>query len=302
MENKPLVSVVIPSYKRTPAVVERALESVLKQTYDNLEVIVVDDSPADYELRDQVRDAVLKHGDKVKYIRHDKNMGACVARNTGIDNSTGEYIAFLDDDDVWKEEKIELQVKKIQETNAGMVYCDNISIDEATGDASRCNQEFFSGNIYEELMRRNFIGGTSFGLVKKECFENCGKFDPLQPAAQDYDMWVRIAEKYEIEYVNEPLLFYYINEGECITKNTSKRLKGHELLLEKHKDYLKNHPKTMAIRKRYIAALYAQNGKFFKSFSSLLCAYRKDLFNIKENFAATKKAAKEYIKSKIKKG
>ena len=79
MENKPLISAVITSYKRTPEVVERALKSILSQTYENLEIIVVDDSPADYKLRDQVRDTVIKYGDKVKYIRHEKNMGACVA-------------------------------------------------------------------------------------------------------------------------------------------------------------------------------------------------------------------------------
>ena len=302
MGNKPLISAVITSYKRTPEVVERALKSILSQTYENLEIIVVDDSPADFKLRDQVRDTVIKYGDKVKYIRHEKNMGACVARNTGIDNSKGEYLAFLDDDDVWDKDKIKLQFEKMQESDAGLVYCDDILLNEVTDEKSKCNNvKFYRGNVYDILMKGNFIGGVSFPLIKRECFDTCGKFDPQQPAAQDYDMWVRIAEKYEIDYVDKPLVIYYVHEGECITKNPSKRIKGHERLLEKHRNYLRKHPKILAIRKRYIAVLYAQGGRLSKCVSSLFCAYAKDFFNTKENFAATKKAARQYIKSIVEK-
>ncbi len=300
--NDVMVSAVLTTYKRSPVVVERSLNSILNQTCSNIEIIVVDDSPCDYQLRDEVMNTVLKHGDRVKYIRHEKNMGACVARNTGIDNSKGEYLAFLDDDDFWRENKIELQLKKALETQAGLVYCKCLITEEETGKQVFCKQKFKTGNVLDELMKGNFIGSTSFPLIKRECFEECGKFDPVQPAAQDYDMWARIAKRYNVAYVDEVLVDYFVHKGECITKNPAKRIRGHELLLEKHKDYLIKHPKTMAIRKRYIAVLYAQGGRFFKCISSLLSAYNKDFLNVKENLAATKKAARQYIKSKVKKG
>lgn len=291
-----LVSAIITSYKRQPEIVERAVVSILNQTYKNIEVIVVDDSPADYELRDAVQETVLKYQDRVKYIRHEKNMGACAARNTGIDNSKGEYLAFLDDDDFWRENKIEQQLKKALETGAGLVYCECLIIVEETDYQRLFIPKQKKGNVYDELMKGNFIGSTSFPLIKRECFENCGKFDPLQPAAQDYDVWVRIAQKYDVDYVEEVLVDYYEISGDCITKNTAKRIKGHERLFEKHKDYLKKHPKTLAIRKRFIASLYAQDGKIGKAFSSVLCACVKDVFSIKTNINTIIRVFKQYVK------
>ena len=105
-----LVSAVIITYKRKPEIVKRALESVLSQTYRPLEIIVVDDSPCDYELRSQVRETVESFNEEICYIQHEKNCGACVARNTGLKRAHGKYIAFLDDDDEWVSDKIEKQI------------------------------------------------------------------------------------------------------------------------------------------------------------------------------------------------
>ena len=294
---KGLVTAIVTSYKRKPAVVERALKSVLNQTYKNIEIIVVDDSPVDYEFRDAVRDTVAKYGDKVRYIRHKKNMGACMARNTGIDNAKGEYIAFLDDDDVWREEKLELQIEKAEESGAGLIYCGIAFVYERTGKTVNVPRTYKRGNIYGELMKRNIIGGTSVGLVRHECFEKCGKFDIQQPAAQDYDMWSRIAEKYEVDYVDKVLLDYYVHAEECISKDPSKRIMGHERLLDKHSAYLNKNPKVMAIRKRNIAQLYGQGKRFGKMVSSLICAYFKDPLSVKLNIKATKSSFGYYRKA-----
>ena len=299
MENI-FVSAVITTYKRCPEIVERAVLSIINQTYSNIEIIVVDDSPADYEFRDAVKDTVLKYKDKVRYIQHEKNMGACVARNTGIDNSSGEYLAFLDDDDFWCENKIELQLKKALETSAGLVYCKCLIILEGTEQQFLFPQEYRSGNVYDDIMRWNFIGSTSFPLIKRECFEKCGKFDPMQPAAQDYDVWVRIAEKYDIDYVDDVLVEYYVHEGERITGNPARTINACELLFKKHKEYLKSHPKTMAVRKRFIAVHYAQGRMLGKALSNLLCAYVKDAMAFKLNFDTTVKVLRQYVKSTVK--
>ena len=117
------VSAVITTYKRAPELLERAILSILAQTYPIKELIVVDDSPADYSLRASVAETVGKYADRgVRYIQHPANMGVSVARNTGASNCTGEFIAFLDDDDEWMPEKIEKQLKKASD-NVALVYC-----------------------------------------------------------------------------------------------------------------------------------------------------------------------------------
>lgn len=103
---KELVSVVITTYKRRVSQIKAAIDSVLNQSHENLELIIVDDSPNEYEYRDEVKNYCENISDsRVKYIQHEKNMGACAARNTGFSNSNGKYIAFLDDDDEWVKDK-----------------------------------------------------------------------------------------------------------------------------------------------------------------------------------------------------
>lgn len=99
--NKSLISVIVPTYKRKPEMIKRSVDSILAQTYSNMELIVVDDSPNDYQFREDVKLFLNGYDNRIKYIQHEKNMGANIARNTGVDYSNGKYIAFLDDDDEW---------------------------------------------------------------------------------------------------------------------------------------------------------------------------------------------------------
>ncbi len=133
-----MVSVIITTYKREPEMVLRAIDSVLVQTFHDIEIIVVDDSPADFPARKDVRAAVEMRQNEnarisIRYIAHSKNKGACVARNTGLEAATGEYIAYLDDDDEWLPEKIEKQMQVMQKSNAGLVYCGNTVKNDRTG-------------------------------------------------------------------------------------------------------------------------------------------------------------------------
>jgi len=107
-----LITAIIPTYKRPFKLLERALRSVLAQTYRNIEVVVVDDSPSTYQGRAEIA-ANIHLDDRVTYIQHDAQKGACAARNTGLAHANGKYIAFLDDDDEWLPEKIELQYRRI---------------------------------------------------------------------------------------------------------------------------------------------------------------------------------------------
>lgn len=106
-----LVSVIIPTYKRTFAMLSRAIKSVLSQSHKNIEIIVVDDSPSSFIDKDSIKRQVEKiPDDRIIYIQHESNQGACVARNTGIKNAKGDYVAFLDDDDEWLPDKLKLQL------------------------------------------------------------------------------------------------------------------------------------------------------------------------------------------------
>ena len=107
-----LVSVIIPTYKRKLDYVSNALQSVLNQTYDDIEIIVVDDSPNDFPYRDEIKNYIEKlNDDRVIYIRNEKNLGGSLSRNVGINASRGEYITFLDDDDEYMPGKVEKQLK-----------------------------------------------------------------------------------------------------------------------------------------------------------------------------------------------
>ena len=126
-----MISVIITTYKRTPDIVLRAVSSVVAQTFGDWELIIVDDSPETWEIRPQIRLAVEKIANedlRIKYIPHDKNSGACAARNTGIMHAKGEYIAFLDDDDEWVPEKLEKQLDILQKSgdNVALVYCGSV--------------------------------------------------------------------------------------------------------------------------------------------------------------------------------
>lgn len=240
-----LVSIVITTYKRKPDMVVRAINSVLVQTYTNLEIIVVDDSPSDYAERSDVKDAVqniCNKDSRVCYIMHLQNKGACAARNTGLKIAKGEFIAFLDDDDEWLPNKIEEQVlafEKIKD-NTSLVYCGCNYIDEK-GNINANIPPFYGDNTYTKLLHSNFIGGTSFPLIRTNVIRSIGGFDDELLSSQDLDVWLRLSKTHPVALVEKPLLNYYIHEGEQITKNVNKIINGRETILKKNLDaYLEN--------------------------------------------------------------
>ena len=277
-----MVSVVITTHKRVPEMVERALKSVLSQTYKNLEVFVVDDSPADYPLRQAVETMVTGYSSQnVKYIPHEKCQGACVARNTGLRAAKGKYIAFLDDDDEWLPEKIEKQLLAFTTDRIALVYCgSNFNRD---GVVTKRETEYVSGSIYHKLILGNFIGSTSFPLLRTQALRAVGGFDPLMQSAQDYDVWLRLAEKYEVAYVEEPLVTYYIHDGEQITRNYAKKVSGLERLNEKNMVYLKTDKNAMWLRTIKLAPMYAGNGQRWKAVCTWLRAVLLCPWKFKEN-------------------
>jgi len=270
--SNPLVSVIIPTYKRDPDTVLRSVKSVLNQTYENIEVIVVDDSPSDFVHRDEVRSVLEDLRDsRLIYIRHDRNMGANQARNTGIMRSTGEYVAFLDDDDEWMPEKLECLIPLFTD-GVGLVYSGSYSV---SGDTVKLRDMSLarSGYVFDALMEYNFIGSTSFAIIKKECFEKCGTFLTGLASNQDWELYLRIARSYKVEFTPKPLVRYYKHESERISTNPQKKLQGYGAMLDIYKDYLSRHPRTKCIWLIDMVPHYLRGGMRSKGLATTIYAF-----------------------------
>jgi glycosyltransferase involved in cell wall biosynthesis len=224
----PTVSVVIPTYNRD-AVVTRAIDSVLTQTYDDFEVVVVDDCSTD-----DTRAVVEEYDDaRIRYIRHDENQGACAARNTGIEHSDGRYVAFLDSDDEWDETKLAKQVKCMERApeSVGVVYIgyrvkrsDDVELGQVPSKR---------GDIHRDQLAKDWVSPTSAVLVDRECFESVGTFDTDLAARQDYDMWLRLSRHYEFDYVKEALVTLHADGDDRITADIQSRMDAHQTILER---------------------------------------------------------------------
>ena len=277
-----LISVVITTYKRSSEVLLRALDSVLTQTYKTIEVIIVDDSPCDYVCRPIIKKEILERNDeRITYVEHEVNKGACAARNTGLSIAKGNFIAFLDDDDLWYGNKLEEQIDKIREENIGLVYCRSFIVNELTETKKLREITPYTGFVFDKLIVSNFIGSTSFPLIKRECFDVCGGFDESLKSAQDFDMWLRIVQRYQVEFVDKPLVEYYVHSGDAITKNPNNKIQGILSINEKYSEYLSNNRKLWSIRLTMLIPYYLQIGDRKSAINLHLNSLRLSPFRVK---------------------
>ena len=243
------ISVIITTYNRKPSMLKRAIDSVLSQSYKDFELIIVDDSPESFEYRKDVAKSIEEIGDsRIRYIQHEKNMGACAARNTGLKNANGKYIGFLDDDDEYMPEKLELQKEILDKNpNIGMVTCLGTLVNDATGHGFIWNHHACGGRIFDKMMEANFIG-TSYPLARRECYEKCGGFNEELLSSQDYEMFLRIAECYEVGFVKESLINSHSHGEGRITSNPGKKIQGTEKIIELYKEYLEKNKRIYSLK------------------------------------------------------
>lgn len=199
-----LVSVVIPVYNMAHCVAE-AIESVFDQSFSDLEVIIADDGSTD-----NLAKAIQKFGDQVRVIRQE-NRGPSVARNSGIRAAQGEYIAFLDADDIWKPEKLEKQIAAMQlSEDIGLVTCGYKKVHALSGDTIETMvRENYPDRaaLLEALSLAQILPASASGaLLRRECFDEAGLFDESLRVAEDWDMWLRVAKRFEVRFVEEPLV------------------------------------------------------------------------------------------------
>ncbi len=216
------VSVILPTYNRASEL-GKAMQSVLDQTYENLELIVVSDGSTD-ETEQVVRDF---SDARVRLVQSEKNGGLAYARNMGIREARYDLLAFHDDDDLWKPEKLENQVRELLQSDlsTGFCYCEMsyIMLDGKTVHIvprREISDVRKRGYLYPELLRRNFIGGPTL-LVRKECLEEVGLFDETLAIFEDWDMVLRLSKCYDAAFVAEPLYDYFEHEKSLTTDRSS---------------------------------------------------------------------------------
>ena len=234
-----LVSVVIPTYKRSE-MLTRAILSILDQTYRNIEIIVVNDNEPNDEYSLATQEKLQGIGDtRVRYIQQTKHVNGSAARNAGIDAALGEYIAFLDDDDVWYSDKLEKQMRLFSsDPEIGLVYTGSKAI-YVNDKVSYTIVPKMKGDLKREILLGNCIGTTSTVVVKKDVISAAGKFDIMMPALQDYDLWIRICQHTKIGYVQEEEIDYYnFRDGVQVSSNTEKYETAFARLNEKYKELL----------------------------------------------------------------
>ncbi|MCR4418630.1 MAG: glycosyltransferase [Clostridia bacterium] len=224
----PTVSVIIPTYNRAH-LVGRAIKSVLNQTYQDFEIIVVDDAS-----RDNTEEVVRSFNDpRIRYLRHEHNLGGSAARNTGIRAARGEFIAFLDSDDEWLPEKLAYQLAVFSEDHdCGAVYTELVWVSD-DGPARRVGTRAPEGNILKQLLGSNVVGTTSSVVIRRECLERVGLFDETLPSCQDWDLWIRIARLYRFRKVSIPLVRYYWHRAQISTDEAAV-VRGHAAILAKY--------------------------------------------------------------------
>jgi glycosyltransferase involved in cell wall biosynthesis len=205
MSQQPLVSVVIPSYNCARYILQ-AVESALDQSYPSVEIVVVDDGSTD-----ETAELLERYRDRIRYI-HQANRGLAGARNAGIRNARGDFVAFLDSDDVWFREKLEQQVAALlANPRAGLVHTDCLYRNEQSGTyytLDRPRHEL-ADNCYRRLFFGNCIH-VSTAVVPRKCLEKVGLFEEAPPmrGVEDYDLWLRLARHYEFAYVPRQLAVY----------------------------------------------------------------------------------------------
>jgi len=275
MANNPTVSVIIPTYNRTH-LIGRAIQSVLEQSYQDFEIIVVDDGSTD-----NTEEAIKKFQEqdkRIKYIKHEKNRGGSAGRNTGIKAAKGKYIGLLDDDDEWLPEKLEKQVIKFQNSSekVGVIYSGFCYVSEKSGKIVSKIIPHLRGDVYINLLESCILGSPT-PLIKKRCFQKAGFFDETLPSCQDWDMWIRLSKYYDFDFVPDILAKHHVH-GSQISADLNAKIVAREKLMEKYWIDLSKNPQSFSVILKRLGILYFLAGNQRKGRKYLLKSIKENPF------------------------
>ncbi len=226
-DEQPLVSVIVPTHNRAD-LVGRAVNSILAQTYQNFEVIVVDDCSTD-----NTGATMAGFNDsRVRYMRNEEGKGGGGTRNIGIEASKAEYVAFLDDDDEWLPEKLEKQMQVFLkgDEQLGVVTCSRAKFRNGKKFHESCPE--CRGNVYEYLVNTWRSFGTSTVVIKRTFLDKSGMFDASLPAQQELDLFIRLARVCQFDFVNEVLIHIHFYP-DSIGGNIHNSVEGKTVMLDR---------------------------------------------------------------------
>lgn len=265
-EARPRVSIITPTFNRAQFI-GFAVDSVLAQTFDDFELLIVDDGSED----DTV--SVLepyRMDSRVRYL-HQPNQGQSVARNRGLARARGEFICFLDSDDAWTPTKLEQQVRLMDEyPEVDIIHGDEIDIDAQGREVSRKNMRRFSGMIARELLADNSVSINTV-MVRKHCFEEMGGFSEGRRVADDYDIWLRFAARYRFLYVPEFFGYYRVMPDQ-ISSDKRARFESNERIVL---DFVRDFPEALTERDRRwgLSRFYCRKARYYARSGDRLVAW-----------------------------
>jgi len=273
----PKVSVIIPTYNRAH-LVSRAIHSVLDQTYQDFELVVVDDGSTDntYEVVKGFNDQ------RISYIRHQQNKGCAAARNTGINATRGEYIAFQDSDDEWLPRKLEKQMKFFSNApdEVGVIYTDMWRIHEE-------RKKYWhsplimpeDGIVYRKALDRVFGIGIGTAVIRRTCLNKTGVLDESLSRLEDFEFFIRLSKYYYFQHVKEPLVNYY----DTSTYDEA-HIPAYEWIFKKYNNDMDRKP--LAAYQFTVGNTLCQRGKLNIGKDYLFSAVKSDPLNTKYLVAA----------------
>jgi glycosyltransferase involved in cell wall biosynthesis len=218
----PVVSVVVPAYNAA-STIRATLHSVLTQTFSALELIVINDGSTDQTL--DVLGPIQERDGRLRVLSF-PNRGLSASRNRGIAHARARYISFLDADDLWTPDKLESQLRALEQSpEAGVAYSWTDYMDANGGFLYPGTHATLSGDVYAELLQRNFIENGSNVLVRRDVFEQVGVFDESLPAAEDRDFLIRAARRFPFAAVPKPQVLYRVTAG-AMSSNIARQEKA----------------------------------------------------------------------------
>lgn len=263
LEDKPLISVVVPTYNRAHLILD-SLNSVYQQSYRPLDLIVVDDGSTDDTVT-VVRDwmgAIASEDFSVRYVCQ-SNQGGNPARNRGIEAAKGTLVAFLDSDDIWHPEKLMKQAAVLlADEKMGGIYCGLQHVFIESGVVQTPSpRAYLRGDLLYQMLVHDVTAPTSTYMVRAIAFEQMGCFDEQLQARQDWDMWIRLASRYEIGVVPEVLVDFREHSGDRTATNPQKEIDAYHAIMEKYASLRARCP--FSVRQAAKASFYRRMGRVY---------------------------------------
>jgi glycosyltransferase involved in cell wall biosynthesis len=266
----PKVSIVTPTYNRAGFIGE-AVESVLAQTMPDWELLIVDDGSTD-----MTREVLAPYqaDPRIHYL-YQPNQGQSIARNNALEKARGNYVGFLDSDDLWCADKLERQLELFEShPDVNIVHGDESMIDDQGQEISRENMQRYSGQITLHLLADNSVSITT-ALVRRVCFDEMGGFQASHGVADDYDLWLRFSARYRFHYEPGIVAAYRVMPDQ-ISSDKRRRFAANEKII---KDFLDQYGSALSPQeKRWgLARFYCRSARYFASIGERRKATREVL-------------------------